>query len=655
MESRSSLARHHAPAGMRNRLTRGSQPTRLGTVGNVAAETQTLNRTGGAGSPNPTLAYGQTESFSYDAANRVTASSFDGTLPEARTYTYDADSNRTSVVEAGVTFYYFYDATDELRAKNTTNTAPTGTVCASGNVNFCYDTTGNLRSSVPSTPDSSSLLATTYTYDAAGHLLTIDDGTAAQKVTFSIDALGRHLTQTIGTGAATTYAYLGASDQVTATTRSGTTTYSAIDAIGDRLAQGSTSAVAGYLIADLHGNVVAAISNDSSPVFLDAYRYDPYGETVGSWTASSGSLTVPWRFQGRILESSASATDLYDFSARSYDPSLGAFTAFDSVSGSAQNPLTLNRYLYAAANPATLVDPDGHAASNSLDDAISGWHNQTVTSGYQMSTAPSLDDTVSGWRKSLGDAATDRRRRAATAPAPAPCADPSRWCGNTNTKPAGPTCWSDNSCGANTPTPLDNWRQRLASGQGLVGGNACDNIVCGFTNTVGDTALQVAPYVLVGLGAWGACTLITFGAGSGACLVLVAGSIGGYYGGTLGQNVVGNKLSGRDLFDDPFKGANLRDYTVSVAVPVIGRAVTALDPLQDAVSSNGATAFLGDLANQASTGEGHVNFCQAGLTALLTAAVSRKGMPDKGLPGAAFGAMTSIANTLTNALAGVCR
>jgi hypothetical protein len=83
--------------------------------------------------------------------------------------------------------------------------------------------------------------------------------------------------------------------------------------------------------------------------------------------------------------------------------------------------------------------------------------------------------------------------------------------------------------------------------------------------------------------------------------------------------------------------------------------VTALDPLQDAVSSNGATAFLGDLANQASTGEGHVNFCQAGLTALLTAAVSRKGMPDKGLPGAAFGAMTSIANTLTNALAGVCR
>jgi RHS repeat-associated protein len=72
---------------------------------------------------------------------------------------------------------------------------------------------------------------------------------------------------------------------------------------------------------------------------------------------------MPWRYQGRILESAGtgSSTDLYDFQARSYDPSLGGFTSLDSVAGSAQNPLTLNRYLYANANPATLVDPDGHS------------------------------------------------------------------------------------------------------------------------------------------------------------------------------------------------------------------------------------------------------------------------------------------------------
>jgi RHS repeat-associated protein len=140
------------------------------------------------------------------------------------------------------------------------------------------------------------------------------------------------------------------------------TTTSLIDAIGDRLGQGTGSAFGGWLIADLHGNIVAAVSPGSSPALLSAYRYDAYGETCGSWSASSGSIAVPWRFQGRLLESATGSTDLYDFGARSYDPSLGAFTSFDSVAGSAQNPLTLNRYLYANANPATLVDPDGHVA-----------------------------------------------------------------------------------------------------------------------------------------------------------------------------------------------------------------------------------------------------------------------------------------------------
>ena len=130
--------------------------------------------------------------------------------------------------------------------------------------------------------------------------------------------------------------------------------YSGIDAIGDRISTG-TGSVAGFLVPDLHGNVVAVAT--SAGAWTSAYRYDPYGETVDVCT---GSITSPWRFQGRILESADGSTDLYDFSARSYDPGLGAFTSFDSVAGGAQNPATLNRYLYANANPATLVDPDGH-------------------------------------------------------------------------------------------------------------------------------------------------------------------------------------------------------------------------------------------------------------------------------------------------------
>jgi hypothetical protein len=47
--------------------------------------------------------------------------------------------------------------------------------------------------------------------------------------------------------------------------------------------------------------------------------------------------------------------------ARDYSPATGTFTSLDSVQGGAANPMTMNRYVYALANPATFVDPDGRA------------------------------------------------------------------------------------------------------------------------------------------------------------------------------------------------------------------------------------------------------------------------------------------------------
>ena len=80
----------------------------------------------------------------------------------------------------------------------------------------------------------------------------------------------------------------------------------------------------------------------------------------------TSALPTPWRYQGRILESAAGTPDLYNFGARSYNATIGTFTSLDTLHGSAQNSALLNGYLYADANPATLVDPDGHAASTLL-------------------------------------------------------------------------------------------------------------------------------------------------------------------------------------------------------------------------------------------------------------------------------------------------
>ncbi len=46
--------------------------------------------------------------------------------------------------------------------------------------------------------------------------------------------------------------------------------------------------------------------------------------------------------------------------ARRYSPHLAGFTSLDTYAGRAHDPASLNRYLYAHANPATLIDPTGH-------------------------------------------------------------------------------------------------------------------------------------------------------------------------------------------------------------------------------------------------------------------------------------------------------
>jgi len=87
----------------------------------------------------------------------------------------------------------------------------------------------------------------------------------------------------------------------------------------------------------------------------DAYRYDPFGVNLDT----QGTTTNPYRFQGRLLESTSGQ---YDFGARQYDPAIAAFTSFDSVMGSAHDPISLNRYVYVHANPEAMIDPDGHWA-----------------------------------------------------------------------------------------------------------------------------------------------------------------------------------------------------------------------------------------------------------------------------------------------------
>jgi RHS repeat-associated protein len=309
----------------------GSLSQAFDRAGNVTSDGRSLtNISGDAGSG--------TQTFGYDALSRLLSSS--GVSSAAGTYEFDLDGNRVKRVEGGITTTSSYDRTDQVVSQ--TIAAVTST--------FAHDRYGNLTTAYDKTS-----AATGYTRDAASRLVGITSP-AGGAITFSLDALDRHTTRSVGGVLADTYAYLDATETAW---QSGTGSTSALlDVDGSRLAV-KTGGTVSWLVFDLHGSV-AALANTSGSL-TDAYRFNGWGEQV----ASAGSVTNPWRYRGLLNIGPDSTTGaLLDMAARDYAPHLGTFTQQDSYAGSAANPASMNRFLYAHANPATLIDPDGHMVEN---------------------------------------------------------------------------------------------------------------------------------------------------------------------------------------------------------------------------------------------------------------------------------------------------
>ena len=314
----------------------GSLSQTFDRAGRVTADGRSLTGFGGdAGTGS--------QSFTYDALSRLTGSTG---LADSRSYQYDLDGNRTRRVEGSVTTDNAHDRADQLTSQDI------GAV----HTTFDYDRYGNLVSGWDATGAQS-----TYAYDEASRLTTISPpGGAASQVTFSIDALDRHATRAVNGSTTDTYAYVDAAHTAWQTGVSGATG-SLLDAAGSRLAV-KTAGTTSWLVFDLHGSVTGLCTGTSA--LTDTYRFDGFGVQI----AASGTATNPFRYRGLLnIGADAVLGALLDMGARDYSPGLGVFTQEDSVRGAAANPLTMNRFLYALADPATLIDPDGHMVP-SVDD-----------------------------------------------------------------------------------------------------------------------------------------------------------------------------------------------------------------------------------------------------------------------------------------------
>jgi RHS repeat-associated protein len=201
---------------------------------------------------------------------------------------------------------------------------------------------------------------TLYGWDSEDHLIEVrrgaTDATAQTVATYAYDAFGHRVKQVEKTAQGdrvttyltdTTFPY---AQVIEAKTQLGTQTQTARYVWGAGLIAQVQNGQGRYYHAEGLGSVKAL--SDGNGALTDAYEYEAFGEVL----SHSGASEQPYRFAGEYFDPIAG---MQYHRARWYDTNIGRFTALDSFSGNPNRPATLNKYLYAGANPVNVRDPSG--------------------------------------------------------------------------------------------------------------------------------------------------------------------------------------------------------------------------------------------------------------------------------------------------------
>ncbi len=137
------------------------------------------------------------------------------------------------------------------------------------------------------------------------------------------------------------------------------------------------------------------VTDYASGAAVESSEYMPFGQTRDH----SGTTISSYKFTDQEYDT---ATGLYNYDARLYDPVVGRFISPDSIVQNFFDPQMLNRYSYVRNNPLAYTDPTGHFFQIFLQQAISTSANQmmanqmAVSAGSHHYNQQSANEAIAG-------------------------------------------------------------------------------------------------------------------------------------------------------------------------------------------------------------------------------------------------------------------
>ncbi|MEU0316764.1 DNRLRE domain-containing protein [Nocardioides sp. NPDC006273] len=313
-----------------------------------------------------------TTSYVYDPVDRLSKKTKTGHNASTETYVHDANANVIQQTVGGTSTSFNYDRNRLLSSTVDGQTA-----------SYRYDPFGRQTSVV----GGGKTISRT-TYDGFDHIKVAEkanDAGVLEATRYTYDPLDRTASKTTsGTdGKTTDYTYLGLSQEVLGEEVAGELTKSyQYSPWGQRLSQvshqadtevGVEAGETGYYGYNAHTDV-ETVTDDAGET-VATYGYTAYGENdeaefTGIDKPDAESSESPadesfnaYRFNGKRWDAGSGT---YDMGFRDYNPGLNTFTTRDMYNGAladmglGTDPFTSNRYAFAAGNPISGIEFDGH-------------------------------------------------------------------------------------------------------------------------------------------------------------------------------------------------------------------------------------------------------------------------------------------------------